>query len=282
MRSINVSLTLAAPPEIVFSALTNSGAVTKWFAEYAEISLETLRYDFWGRYTPNVPDRDAGQHTINNVTTNQMLSYVWQLGTQNTVVSLELIPEAGLTNLTLNHEQLPERLGFQLESFWSLSLENLRGFVEHHREGLRCDFSQNVGDVLQLSTEIHAAPSTVFDALTNPSQLARYTSPDAEVNTEKGIYDFHFGDNLGPKKILELEPNHKLTHDWHFPNEAESVVTWMCEELSEGTRLTIVHSGFAKDRGSSHALGWLSMMAQLRNMLETGQQWREPLVVSRA
>lgn len=277
MRSIDISLVLAAPREEVFRAFTESEALTSWFAEHAEVSLSEKRYDFWGRFTPYVPDREAGRHPISNLEPDR-ISYGWQLQQHDTVVSVGLTPVPEGTLLELRHQGLPERLDVHLDVFWTLSLENLRAFVERGRAGLRCDFSRSPSEPLSLGAEIHAPLGAVFSALVQPEQLARYTSPDAEVDVEAGIYDLHFGETFGPKKILDLEPDHTLAHDWRFPGEPDSVVTWTCEELGEGTRLTIVHSGFSKARGKGYALGWLSMVCQLRNMIETGERWREALV----
>ena len=46
---MHMQVTIAAPPTVVFKTLTNSTALTAWFAEYAEVSLAEKRYDFWGR-----------------------------------------------------------------------------------------------------------------------------------------------------------------------------------------------------------------------------------------
>jgi uncharacterized protein YndB with AHSA1/START domain len=75
-----------------------------------------------------------------------------------------------------------------------------------------------------------------------------------------GEYDFGW-EGGGPIKILELEPNHKLTYSWHYE---DTVVTWILEDSEGGTRLTVVHSGFAKDRSTDdYTAGWLKFINSL-------------------
>jgi hypothetical protein len=52
VRTYTLRVPIGAPPESVYSALTDPGALEAWLAEHAEVSLKEGRYGFWGRYTP--------------------------------------------------------------------------------------------------------------------------------------------------------------------------------------------------------------------------------------
>src|ERR1044071_3474211 len=122
--SIRMQIVLNAEPERVFRALTDSNAVRAWFSEYAEIDLSKNQYDFWGKFTPTVPDREGGKHTIVEQVPGELLTYRWRADGHDTRVTFRLHPHDKGTLLSLR--QAPDSEGDTelgvAEDFWFLSL----------------------------------------------------------------------------------------------------------------------------------------------------------------
>ena len=128
--------------------------------------------------------------------------------------------------------------------------------------------------------DIDAPPERLFDILTKPEDLKKYIGDNPVVQPEVGG-DYSFGWEDGPQKILDIQVNKKLSYDWEFPNEPDTVVTWRLEGFGGKTRLTLVHSGFAPDRnmedyqiGSLHFLNWIKFLA------EVGVGWQKAQIIA--
>src|SRR5690606_5287025 len=112
-----------------------------------------------------------------------------------------------------------------IEAFWSLSLENLRGWVERGVAGARCDFTVKPLEEVRLSIDIDAPPAEVFRALVEPEQLNRYMASDASIEPHVGgILDFGWGQHL-PMKILDFEPNERLAYTWNYEGDDHALDT---------------------------------------------------------
>jgi len=143
-KRIDVKLVVAAEPPWLFHALTSAPELTRWFCEHAEVSLEERRYDFWGRFTPEAPDRDHGRHPLLAVEPDRRLTFGWRLCAAETTVDIRLEPQAENTQVTLVHAGVPAHKPGEeahVADFWALSLENLRAWLERGVIGPRCDFS---------------------------------------------------------------------------------------------------------------------------------------------
>jgi uncharacterized protein YndB with AHSA1/START domain len=273
-----MQLTVAALPERVFRALTDAAELSTWFAEHADISLAEKHYDFWGRFTPDNPDRAHGHHTLLSITDNRYLKFQWQVREAETTVEWFLEPRDEGTLVILRQANAPPAHGIALstiEDFWFLSLENLRRHLDG-RPLTRCDFSAiRPGDITH-SLEIDGLKVAVFDALINPQQLERWIASQATVEPRVGgTYDLGWK-GAGRLKILELIPDEKLSLEWP-EGERTSVVTWTLAESGGKTRLTLVHSGFGPDEptGGLNA-GWLNFMGWVRSLVEYGPAWAPP------
>jgi uncharacterized protein YndB with AHSA1/START domain len=274
---LQIQLALTAPPERIFRALTDE--LPDWFAEHADVSLNERRYDFWGRYTPEVPDRDAGRHPLSEVHPDRGLSFDWTLRNEQTTVRVDLIAQQGQTVLILrqNASSGSHGLGdYTFEDFWFLSLENLRRHLDS-KLPVRCDFSTlpATGDVRH-SVDIDAPRETVFEALIKPEQLNRWIASNATIEPQVGG-DFDLGWGVGvPFKILELVPDEKLSYSWLGEGDnPPTIVTWTLEDSGGKTRLTLVHSGFAPDAptGGIQA-GWLNFSSWVKSVAEYGASWQ--------
>ncbi len=281
---VQAEIRIDANTDSVYHALTDEAALRAWFAEEASVSVEDGRYEFSGRYTLGTPRAgDPGMRLL-EVEPGQKLVYSWPLNGAESVVAVGLSADGSGSELRLEHHDIGETMPWLVESFWSMALENLLGYVERGEPGLRFDFSNIPHGSIELKTEINADPDDVFDALIDPVQLDRYMSGDpATVDPQiGGVYDVGWG-NEGPLKILDLASGARLTYSWESnkPEIDETVVTWEVEGSAGHTRLTIVHSGFAPDRAClDYGLGWTDYLNRIKQMVETGDSWRKPTIRS--
>jgi uncharacterized protein YndB with AHSA1/START domain len=276
---------LSADPDRVFKALTESEAVRAWFSEHAEIDLAAKQYDFWGKYTPTVPDRSSGKHAIVESVPGEILSYRWRVDDHETQVTFRLHPQQQGTLLTLRHAADSEGDSARgvAEDFWFLSLENLRRYLDGKPSDARVDYSSPMRGHIQHETEIDASPERVWDVLTNPDELNRWIATQANIQLEKdGVYGLGWTQadtDYGASKILDIVPGQKLVLELPpFPGQTPTVVTWEMKENNGKTWLTFTHSGFEADQDVSdlHS-GWLNFVNWMRSVSEYGAAWVAPV-----
>ncbi|HJY82190.1 MAG TPA: SRPBCC domain-containing protein [Candidatus Binatia bacterium] len=280
-KRIEIKLTVAAAPQRLFRALTTTQELTRWFCQHAEVSLEERRYDFWGQFTPEVPEQDHGHHSLFALEADRRLTFSWHLYEAKTIVDIRLAVQEESTLVTLVHERVPapEPGETNLADFWALSLENLRSWVERGVVGPRCDFSAVPHGDVRASIDIAAPQEVVYDALVRPDELERYLATRAAVELRPGgLYSFGWKEG-GPVKILELVPNERLSYSWIYKDQPETVVTWTLKGSGGRTRLTLVHSGFADRKSRNYKAGWLKFLAYLKNLVEVGSHWQRPVVL---
>jgi uncharacterized protein YndB with AHSA1/START domain len=281
-KTLHLSIILPVDPAAVYQAITNASSLQKWLTEKARVSLSDGIFELWGRYLPGAPDRAATK--LAEAIENRLLGFSWNYKTHTLPVALELASGNKGTILTLAQE-IPERPTGEASfaDFWGLSFENLRRLLLHGSEPLFCDFSTAHHREAMVTAQINKPPKEVFTGLIDPQQLERYLADKATVEPRVGgKIDFGWegaqgrakGGCHGPIKILELEPDHKLSYSWLF--QEETVVTWVLEDSEGGTRLTLVHSGFGKDRSTDdYTCGWSKFINSLKSMVEIGDSWQE-------
>jgi uncharacterized protein YndB with AHSA1/START domain len=283
--SIRMQIMLNADPERVFKALTDSKAVRAWFSEYAEIDLNKNQYDFWGRYTPTVPDQETGRHTIVEHVPGERLSYRWRAGGHDTRVTFRLHPRDNGTLLSLRQDADGE-VGSEsgvAEDFWFLSLENLRRYLDGKASDARIDFTIPMRGEIRHETEVDAPAHRVWQVLTDQDELNRWIATQANVELEKdGLYSLGWiqdGIDFSATKIVDIVPDQKLATEnppGYFPNA--TVVTWEMKENNGKTWLTFTHSGFDADQDVSGLYtGWRNFVNWVRSVSEYGAAWYPPI-----
>lgn len=289
-QDIRMQLQLAASPSVVWHALTDTDAVQTWFAEHANIDLSANRYDFWGRWTPTVPDRSTGGHRIAEAILGKTLIYDWHIRGDDTRVAFTLIPDGSGTILTMRHAQAPDGAVAEehngSEDFWFLSLDNLRRYIDGKSSDARVDYSNPMRGDIRHETEIDAPPSRVFDVLTNPDEMNRWIATDAKVSLEQGG-DFNFGwlyegKDAGAARIIDIVPDHRISA--YIADDGmgspPTVITWELEENNGKTRVVFTHSGFADDADVSGIYsGWRAFLNWVRSIAEYGAVWQPPISV---
>jgi uncharacterized protein YndB with AHSA1/START domain len=142
-------------------------------------------------------------------------------------------------------------------------------------------------DAIISEIQITAPPERVFQALIDPQQVVRWWG-------QKGIYrctDFEAelrtggkwrSTGIGPDgrafevhgEILEVDPPRILAYSWvsSWTGEAKTTVRWELEPQSQGTLVSIRHSGFAAHPElAQNYRGWPRMLGWLQSLLEKGE-----------
>lgn len=282
MSDIKLELFIKADQDSVFKACLDPKALETWFAEYARVSVKQGRYDFWGRYSPEAPDRDSGTHRIRAFEEGQGLVYDWRLRGAETRVEYEILPEKDGCVFRLSHTGLPvlKPNESSIGDFWIHALEGLRNWLERGRPYELMDYARVPAGDVSLTVNIAAQPQDVFHSLTDPHQLDRWIAKKARLDPRPGG-EIDFGWGQGPVRILEIVPAEKLSYSWRWAEEPDTVTTWELEGSEGGTRLTVAQSGFAPDRrGEDYYIGWHKFIWRLKAMLEAGPDWERVRTVS--
>ncbi|MCP4896153.1 MAG: ATPase [bacterium] len=129
---------------------------------------------------------------------------------------------------------------------------------------------------------IAAPPEKVWRALTTAEFTRQYWHSTRVQSSWKVGSRVEFlveNDEVGCEgEVLVCDPPRELSYTWSFPrnpetkDEAPSRVSFLLEELTQGTKLTVTHDHFPEDSKMypmiSH--GWPSVIAGLKTLLETG------------
>lgn len=142
---------------------------------------------------------------------------------------------------------------------------------------------------------IRATPERVYRALTDARELEAWFFTEARTDPRPGgAYRFAWRSTKEPEKAhfrlgkyLELVPGRKVSFEWRGEGEGWkgmsasplTTVTITLEPADGGTRLRLVHSGWAatdeaRELRDSHQDGWTFYMGNLAGVLERGHDDR--------
>jgi uncharacterized protein YndB with AHSA1/START domain len=126
---------------------------------------------------------------------------------------------------------------------------------------------------------IDASPQTVFRALTDAKEIAKWFANQGAVLEARvgGALEFKFLRPDGEKhsfhgKVLEIVQDKKLSYSWNSAsdlNQGMGTITYALEPVDGGkTRLTLVHTGISESKkdveaGFSYESGWTFFLGQL-------------------
>lgn len=270
---------LQASAEDVFDALTNERRLTAWLAENARVDLHAGVFHLWGRTLPGNPKEPVTR--LETFEVPRKLRFGWQLFGSPSTVTLSLENRERNTVLAVEHvysapgpRDGKKLIHAGITDLWGLAFENLRRHLSGTGEPVFPDFTGTSHGAVELKIDAAVSPEQAFQALIDPDQLNRWIAREAAVDARPGgTYDFGWGHC--PIKVLEIESGRKLSYSWQYGDEPETVVTWTLEGSGGGTRITLVHSGFAaKRRNEDYRIGWLKFLAAFCNFLEMGAEWR--------
>lgn len=136
---------------------------------------------------------------------------------------------------------------------------------------------------LRIERVIRAGRARVFEAFTNPDDLARWSAPEG-IDVADGAVDLRVGGKWSvvmhdPKTdaryhaegvYREITPPERLvyTHYWLTDEKPiETLITVELHEEGEATRVVMVHEGFlAKESRDGHEAGWDSCFNRLERL----------------
>lgn len=271
-KPFDIRATLAASPSRVFQALTAEKELATWLAEEAAVDLDGGAYSISGPSLPPGTTRLLGYERDRSL----RLGWVLEDGHDRTV-TFTLEPDGEQTLVTLAHEGGPpwEGAAAGLGHALAYAMGNLANFCEGREVLPRHDFTgPTTGDV-RAETDIDATPAEVFAALMDPALVSRWCMGEPTIEPEVGgVYSFGWGEQGGPIKILELEPERVLEYAWNEETAPGTVVRWELEGSAGRTHLTVVHSGFGDLRTDGYDAGWRGFVMEIRRVVEMGEDFR--------
>lgn len=117
--------------------------------------------------------------------------------------------------------------------------------------------------------DITADPEDVFNALTNPFQIAIWSGYPAEMKAEEGfVFSLWEGDICGVN--LNVKPNRLLVQEWFFGEiEHPSIVTIKLKKVGGQTRLDLEHTNIPDEAFEEIVEGWKEYyLGPIKEMLE--------------
>jgi activator of HSP90 ATPase len=110
-----------------------------------------------------------------------------------------------------------------------------------------------------LTTTLAAIPQEVYDAWLSSDGHAVMTGSPAKVEAAVGG-KFSAWDGYIFGKTLELDPPRRILQTWRtteFPKKApDSRIEILFEAITDGTKLTLLHTDMPEDQVESYRQGW--------------------------
>ena len=119
-------------------------------------------------------------------------------------------------------------------------------------------------EVVQREIRIDAAPSAVFEFLTDPAKMVRWMGTEAVLDPRPGG---DYGVNINRHErvkgeVIELVRDRRLVFTWGWESgvlpvaPGQSTVEISLEPDGEGTLLRLTHRDLPRDMHAFHRLGW--------------------------
>jgi uncharacterized protein YndB with AHSA1/START domain len=147
------------------------------------------------------------------------------------------------------------------------------------------------GDSVEREILIKASPEVVWGVITEPEQMSRWFSDDAEVEGRAGADGTltwrpggrggdRDADMIVPIRVVEAEPFRRFSFRWNHPRSAQpdesnsALVEFNLIEEPDGTRLRVVESGIDSvthdEEGKAryldeHEHGWERHLGEMRD-----------------
>jgi len=130
------------------------------------------------------------------------------------------------------------------------------------------------------STLIKATPLQIWSALVDPELVAQYHLAPLRKIELKSDGQIIYGteeEDLIIGQITDIDPTQLLTHTFRFQpnhegtkNDPETLVTYTLKEKTEGTLLTLTHTGFPHENQTftNISSGWPHILESLKALVE--------------
>ena len=273
---LHLQANINAPAAKVYEALTTSSTLHTWLAEHAEVSLTDGRFEFWG---PTTPQGFNPNQRLLEALPNHLLRFEWTLDSKPTTVEFTIAENQETCLVSLKQDGLPtleelmspkgRRDGLHsMHTFWGLALANLAEFVEDRPLTPKVDFRPERDADIRIHVEISAAPSAVFDTLTDPGKIKDWFGWEVDIDPRVGGATT-FGSE---GRIVEFVPNQVFA----YIDEFGATTRWQLKGSDKTTKLVLIQRGYTDDEWDSaaqHEAGWLGSLAELKRMHELGDVW---------
>ena len=135
INTIEQSVTVEAPADVVFGALTDAEQLTRWFPSKVESDARTGGKFIYSWEFSDAAQNGSQQGEYLEVVPNQKVSYTWQAGETPTTVDVTLREADGATEVNLVHSGFGTGEGSaQLREMhdgpWSFYMANLKAYLE--------------------------------------------------------------------------------------------------------------------------------------------------------
>ncbi len=276
---------VSEPPERLWRAITDPAELARWWCGRSEVDLRPGgRFAFGG---PSVwgddPRMDPAAFEVLSIAPPERLEFRWPLRGVDTTVLIELAAIVEGAELVVTQTAPAPPPGAPPEgshNWWSVTLPSLRSYLEGGRADLRLDYpALRAAEELRFQVEVTTFPWVVWGKLTDPAQLDRWIARGARVDLRPGgVYDL--GPGPGPRRVLEVEPEKLLVHDFEEPGRPDSRVSWRIVEGGESTSVTLTDHGPLPPAGDAgrrdgRTFRWAGAVLHLKQFSERGVTPRE-------
>lgn len=138
--SLTMKRDFNASKQDVYDAWINSDALKSWFAPSSEMEtrVHILEPHVGGKFKIEMIEPDGNTHRIHgeyvelNPFDQLVFTWKWESDTQNvnSLVTIDLVENDGVTNLVLTHDKLASQASVELHTFgWTGCISQLEGFI---------------------------------------------------------------------------------------------------------------------------------------------------------
>jgi uncharacterized protein YndB with AHSA1/START domain len=286
MADIVKELTIAAAPQRVWDALTQPEEIACWWTDDLSVTLEvgTLAEFRFSQRTFIV------QFEVAELVEGSKVHWITRQGPSTghwtgTSVTWYLEPIDNGTKVVFRHDNFiqADRRYEYTRAWWEHFLSSLKSYLEIGKgtpgsPAFRFEKDGTAKSAIIEGRVIAATPQKVWDALTEPNEIIRWWSSEAQITPEVGtLAEFRFRPPAGTLQfeVVELDQDRKMR--WMIrqgpPQWAGTSVTWQLEPAQSSTKLIFTHDGFARVDEAYEAIrgNWRYFLDSLKSYLETGK-----------
>lgn len=240
--TVVVSRLFQAPPEKIFKALTHRDHLSKWYG--CPFTMDEVA-KVGGKYLIDFGLKDKTEGEFVAVNPSDLISFTWSsvngesadgAPVRDTVVKIEIKKEPKGTNVTLTHSGFKSaRAANSHDEGWSIYMD----MWQEHRNP-----DTPIRRIGQNEVYDHT-PAQLKKNFTESTAMTKWFGEPVEADS-KG-FKINFGENMiVTGKYLSIDDKH-VRMTWLTPNNEDTELVVKFEPMIKGTRLTVVHFGFATD-----------------------------------